>query len=137
MKFVCKTLEDTYALAQKLACTLKGGEIILLTGDLGAGKTAFTKGLAAALGVKEVVTSPTFTFMKSYKGRLTLHHYDMYRVTDASELYELGLEEYLGDKEGVCAIEWNKFEDLKNMINVSISGSGDAPREIEIRGAAL
>ena len=114
MKFTCNSVSDTYAVASRLAQKLNGGEIILLSGDLGAGKTTFTKGLAKALGISEVVTSPTFTFMKSYTGRLTLYHYDMYRVTDSSELYELGLEEYLGAAGGVCVIEWNKFENLKN-----------------------
>ena len=137
MKFTCNSVSDTYAVASRLARKLNGGEIILLSGDLGAGKTTFTKGLAKALGISEVVTSPTFTFMKSYTGRLTLYHYDMYRVTDSSELYELGLEEYLGAAGGVCVIEWNKFENLKNTINVTIGGAGDAPRRIDVEGIDL
>ena len=137
MKFKCNTVFETHALAARLAEKLRGGEIILLGGDLGAGKTTFTKGLAKALGIQEVVTSPTFTFMKSYAGRLTLYHYDMYRVTDASELYELGLEEYLGAEGGVCVIEWNKFENLGKTITVNICGSGDDPRLIEVEGIEL
>lgn len=137
MKFMCNSVSDTYAVASRLARKLNGGEIILLSGDLGAGKTTFTKGLAKALGISEVVTSPTFTFMKSYTGRLTLYHYDMYRVTDSSELYELGLEEYLGAAGGVCVIEWNKFENLKNTINITIGGVGDAPRRIDVEGIDL
>lgn len=137
MEFTCNSVSDTYAVASRLARRLNGGEIILLSGDLGAGKTTFTKGLAKALGISEVVTSPTFTFMKSYTGRLTLYHYDMYRVTDSSELYELGLEEYLGAAGGVCVIEWNKFENLKNTINVTIVGAGDSPRRIDVEGIDL
>ena len=72
------------------------------------------------LGIEEVVTSPTFTFMKEYKGRLTLYHFDMYRVIDADELYELGLNEYLF-MNGVCVIEWNKFGDLPEHIRIDIS----------------
>ena len=137
MKFTCNSVSDTYAVASRLAEKLNGGEKILLSGNLGAGKTTFTKGLAKALGISEVVTSPTFTFMKSYTGRLTLYHYDMYRVTDSSELYELGLEEYLGAAGGVCVIEWNKFENLKNTINITIGGAGDSPRRIDVEGIDL
>lgn len=137
MKFTCNSIQETFALAARLAEKLRGGEIIILSGDLGAGKTAFTKGLAKALGIQEVVTSPTFTFMKSYCGRLTLYHYDMYRVLDPSELYELGLEEYMGAQGGVCVIEWNKFPNLGNTIDITIIGSGDSPRQINIEGIDL
>ena len=91
IKYISKSVEETYALAKSIADKLKGGEVILLNGDLGAGKTTFTKGLAKALEVDDVVTSPTFTFMKEYLGRLPLYHFDMYRVSDEEELYELGL----------------------------------------------
>lgn len=119
IKFTAKNIEDTDALAARIAEKLKGGEIILLNGNLGAGKTTFTKGLAKALGIDEVVTSPTFTFMKEYHGRLDLYHFDMYRVEDEDELYELGLNEYLYMR-GVCVIEWNKFKDIKNYIRIDI-----------------
>ncbi len=120
IKYISHSLEDTAFLAEKIADNLKGGEVILLNGELGAGKTAFTKCLAKCLGIEEVVTSPTFTFMKEYKGRLTLYHFDMYRVIDADELYELGLNEYLF-MNGVCVIEWNKFDDLPEHIRIDIS----------------
>ena len=113
-------LDDTAYLAQKVAQKLKGGEVLLLNGQLGAGKTAFTKSLAQCLGVKEIVTSPTFTFMKEYQGRLSLYHFDLYRAGDEDELYELGLSEYLY-MNGVCVIEWNKFEDVANPIVIDIS----------------
>ena len=98
---------------------------------MGAGKTTFTKGLALALGVQDTVTSPTFTFMKSYEGRLTLYHFDMYRAENEDELYELGLADYL-DMDGVCVIEWNKFENIKNSIVINIKAIDEHTREIEI-----
>lgn len=124
-------VEETQSIAAKIAATLKGGEVILLNGDLGAGKTTFTKGLAKALGIEETVTSPTFTFMKEYTGRLSLYHFDMYRVEDEDELYELGLNDYL-NMNGVCVIEWNKFEDINNPIVINISVIDENKRKIEI-----
>lgn len=133
MVYISNSVEETIILAAKLANKLVGGEIILLNGELGAGKTTFTKGLAKALGINEIVTSPTFTFMKSYNGRLKLYHYDMYRVDSEDELYELGLAEYLY-ADGVCVIEWNKFEDLVNPIVIDISYLGRKSRRLEIKG---
>ncbi len=131
MKILSHSAEETFALAKRVADKLKGGEIILLSGDLGAGKTTFTKGLAKALGVKETVTSPTFTYVKEYDGRLKLYHFDMYRVADADEVYELGLEEYFY-KGGVVVAEWNKFDDVKDPIRISIKSLGGDLREFEI-----
>ena len=132
MKFLSHNAEETFALAKRVADKLKGGEIILLNGDLGAGKTTFTKGLARALGVKETVTSPTFTYVKEYDGRLTLYHFDMYRVSDADEVYELGLEEYFY-KGGVVIVEWNKFDDVRNPIIINVKSLGGNLREFEIQ----
>lgn len=131
MKYIVNSVQETYDLAAKLAKKLHGGEIILLNGDLGAGKTTFTKGLAVALGVEQTVTSPTFTFMKSYSGRLELYHFDMYRVDDEDELYELGLSDYL-TAGGVCVIEWNKFKNLDKYIAININALSENSREIEI-----
>lgn len=136
IRYIAKNIEDTDKLAEKIASQLKGGDIILLNGDLGAGKTTFTKGLAKALGVKDVVTSPTFTFMKEYSGRLPLYHFDMYRVEDEDELYELGLNEYLY-MQGVCVIEWNKFEGIKCPIVIDIKVLDDDVREFNIQGIDL
>lgn len=135
-KYISKSVEDTYALARKIAERLKGGEVILLNGNLGAGKTTFTKGLAKALGIDEVVTSPTFTFMKEYKGRLSLYHFDMYRADDEDELYELGLSDYLY-ADGVCVIEWNKFESVPNPIVIDVKTTGEEEREFDVRGINL
>ncbi len=95
--------EETMALAERLGQLVQAGDVITLEGDLGAGKTSFTKGLAKGVGIKRVVNSPTFTIIKEYKGRIPLYHMDVYRVEDEAE--ELGLEEYFyGD--GVTVIEW-------------------------------
>ena len=131
MKFLSRSEKDTYAFAKRVADRLKGGEVILLNGDLGAGKTTFTKGLALALGVKETVTSPTFTYVKEYDGRLPLFHFDMYRVADADEVYELGLEEYFY-RGGVVVVEWNKFDDVKDPIVINVRSLGENLREFEI-----
>ena len=120
MEYFSYSVEDTQRLAMELAKDIKGGEIILLEGDLGTGKTTFTKAFAKALGVTANVTSPTFTFMKEYFGKFPIYHFDMYRVIDADELYELGLNEYLF-MNGVCVIEWNKFGDLPDHIRIDIS----------------
>ena len=132
MEYIVHSVEETHNIAKQVAQKLKGQEIILLNGDLGAGKTTFTKGLAKALGIDDVVTSPTFTFMKEYNGRLNLYHFDMYRVEEADELYELGLNDYLGMEGGVCVIEWNKFEGIKNPIIIDIEVIDDNTRKITI-----
>lgn len=131
MKFVSHSVNDTYAFAKKIADKLKGGEVIILRGDLGAGKTTFTKGLAKALGVEETVTSPTFTYVKEYYGRLPLYHFDMYRVADADEVYELGLEEYFY-KGGVVVVEWNKFDDVKDPLVIDVKAVGEGVREFNV-----
>lgn len=98
--------EETRAFGSKLAEKAKPGMVIALIGDLGTGKTTLTKSIAAALGIRGHITSPTFNIVKEYKtGRLPLYHFDVYRITDPDEMYELGYEEYFyGD--GVCVIEW-------------------------------
>lgn len=97
--------DDTARIAAELADTLKGGEFIAMYGELGAGKTAFVKGLAKALGIDRHVTSPTFTIVNEYEGRLPLYHFDVYRIADPDEMYEIGYEDYL-DAGGVCIVEW-------------------------------
>lgn len=106
MIYITKSESETADLGRKIGEQLSGGEIITLSGDLGAGKTALTKGIALGLGVSETVVSPTFTLMNEYSGRLTLYHYDAYRLSGGREAYEAGITEYFGEKEGVCVIEW-------------------------------
>lgn len=98
--------EMTMKLGETLGRLLKGGEVICLTGDLGAGKTHFAKGVARGMGVAETVTSPTFTLINEYSsGRLPLYHVDAYRLCDIGEAYDIGLEEYL-NSDGVTLVEW-------------------------------
>lgn len=135
--YECDSVEETYAVAEKIAATLKGGETILLSGELGAGKTTFTKGLAAALGVEEEVTSPTFTVLNVYEdGRLPLYHLDMYRMESGDELGELGIEDTTPEN-AVKVVEWNKFENLTGrIIDVKITVAGENERVFEVSDSA-
>ncbi len=115
--------EDTFALGEKIGREARPGELYTLTGDLGTGKTVFTQGVAAGLGIKEPVTSPTFTIVQIYEeGRIPLYHLDIYRIGDISEMEEIGYEDYFyGD--GLCIIEWAELiEELlpENRMQVTI-----------------
>ena len=105
--------EDTKRLGHQLANGLQSGDVVALIGDLGTGKTALTKAVAAGLGIEDMITSPTFTIVCEYhSGRLPLYHFDVYRVSDPDELFEIGFEEYLFGT-GVCLIEWaDLIEDI-------------------------
>ncbi|MCD7830276.1 MAG: tRNA (adenosine(37)-N6)-threonylcarbamoyltransferase complex ATPase subunit type 1 TsaE [Clostridiales bacterium] len=108
MQYQTNSAPETEALGQKLAQSLRPGDIIAYTGDLGAGKTAFTRGVARGLGITERVTSPTFTIVNEYEGgRLPLFHFDLYRLGSSEELYDIGWEDYL-TRDGVCAVEWSE-----------------------------
>ena len=125
---------ETEAQGEALAKTLKPGAIIALTGGLGAGKTAFVRGLARGLGVTGRVTSPTFTIVNEYEGEIPLFHFDMYRINDEDELFEIGWDEYL-DRGGVIAVEWSEnITGLlpKSSVFVRIQKSGDFSRKIDI-----
>jgi len=97
--------DETCALGRKLGELLKAGDVVCLVGDLGTGKTAFTKGIAEALGISGYITSPTFTFVNEYQGRLPMFHFDVYRIGEPEDLFEIGFEEYL-ERDGVVIIEW-------------------------------
>lgn len=128
--------EETERIGQRLGATLNAGEVLLLYGDLGAGKTAFTRGLARGLGAPaDEVTSPTFTLVQEYRGRLTLYHVDLYRL-DEREVDDLGLEELvLGD--GVVAIEWAERwrERPDDVIEVRLEYAGEDRRRVAISRA--
>lgn len=98
--------EGTFSLGMKLGNLLTGGEIITLNGDLGTGKTEFTKGIAAGLDIDEYIVSPTFTILNEYEGRLKLNHFDVYRVYDPMEIKSIGFDEYIFS-DGVSVIEWS------------------------------
>ena len=109
MEYLTHSPEETEQLGEQLARLLKPGAVVAYTGDLGAGKTAFTRGLAKGLGVSDRVTSPTFTIVNEYEGgRLPLFHFDMYRLSSSDELYDIGWEDYLA-RNGVCAVEWSEI----------------------------
>lgn len=136
MEFVSRSPEETEALGQRLAQCLKGGEIIAYEGDLGAGKTAFTRGLALGLGITERVTSPTYTIVNEYEGgRLPLFHFDMYRLADSEALFDIGWEDYLL-RGGVCAVEWseNVSDAMEEPITVRIEKLSEDSRKITVEG---
>ena len=136
--FVINNIKQTKKLAQAFAKLLVGGEVILLNGDLGAGKTTFTKFVLQALGVKDNITSPTFTLMHEYKTKkFNIYHFDMYRLPDANEATALGFEEYLysEDKSNIVFVEWaeNIKDILKgNFIKIDIKLLDDNKRKFEI-----
>ena len=139
MQFLTTTPEQTEALGERLAAALHGGEIIAYRGELGAGKTAFTRGLARGLGISMRVTSPTYTIVNEYTGgRLPLFHFDMYRLRDADDLFDIGWEDYL-ERGGVCAVEWseNVAEAMTGAITVTIEKTADDARRITIEGGSL
>ena len=112
-RIVLKNESETAAFGARLAEEIKPGTVIALTGDIGAGKTTLTKAIARGLGVTETLTSPTFTIVQEYEsGRMPVYHFDVYRVHDEDEMFELGFDDYLHGK-GVCLIEWAELvEDL-------------------------
>jgi tRNA threonylcarbamoyladenosine biosynthesis protein TsaE len=132
--FTTHSPEETFALAKSIGEQLKGGEIFLLSGDLGAGKTVFAKGIGAGLGIDPAdVTSPSFTLVNIHEGRLKFYHVDLYRLESDSRL-DLGLEEIFEDADAVTAIEWAErlqYQPL-NSTHVSIEYLSDSERKIEI-----
>ena len=136
MEYITNSPEETETLGAALAAKLGPGTVIAYRGDLGAGKTAFTRGLARGLGCKELVTSPTYTIVNEYLGgRLPLFHFDMYRLRSADDLWDIGWEDYL-DRGGVCAVEWseNVAEAMEDAISVTIEKLGEDTRRITIEG---
>jgi len=139
MTVITKSPEQTELLGKKLAELLRPGDVIAYYGDLGAGKTAFTRGLAAGLGIREAVTSPTYTIVNEYlSGRMPLFHFDMYRLSSSEELFDIGWEDYLA-RGGVCAVEWseNVADAMQGAISVRIGRDSDEQRTIIIEGGGL
>lgn len=139
MEYLSNSAQETEALGERLAAVLQPGDVVAYTGDLGAGKTAFTRGLARGLGVPDRVTSPTFTIVNEYEGgRLPLFHFDLYRMESPEELFDIGWEDYLA-RGGVCAVEWSEhaegaFEEEPIWVDIR-RGADDGQRVITIRGA--
>lgn len=129
--------EDTSKIAAEIAQTFKGGEFVAMYGDLGAGKTAFVQGVAKALGIDRPVTSPTFTIVNEYEGSLTLYHFDVYRIDDIDEMYEIGYDEYISS-DGVCIVEWAELiEDLFPDEYIKITILKDSEKDYDYRKIIL
>ena len=136
MTFQTNSPAETEAIGAALGKILNPGTVIAYRGDLGAGKTAFTRGLAKGLGCAEMVTSPTYTIVNEYLGgRMPLFHFDMYRLASSDDLWDIGWEDYL-DRNGVCAVEWSEnVEDaLEDPIIITIEKLGEESRRITIEG---
>lgn len=136
MQQFTESCEETERFAEEWSQNLVGGDVVLLHGDLGAGKTHFVKGIARALGVDDVITSPTFALHNVYQGKtLVLNHFDFYRVESSEEVELLGLNEFFFDKSGICAIEWSEnVSDLlpPHCISVTLEKISDNARRIVI-----
>ena len=137
MEFVTRNEAETEALGQRLGAVLKPGTVIAYYGDLGAGKTAFTRGIARGLEITDRVTSPTYTIVNEYEGRLPLFHFDMYRLDSSDDLFDIGWEDYLA-RGGICCVEWSeRGEDvLENALVIAIHKDPDHEntRHITLKG---
>ena len=137
MIYEATTLDATKEIAQDFAKTLKSGDVVCMYGDLGAGKTEFVRAMAQEFGITDYITSPTFTIVNEYKGTLDLYHFDVYRIADSDEMYEIGYDEYI-DGDGICVIEWAELiEDIlpPHRYNVTINkdlANGESYRKITI-----
>ena len=139
MEFITTSPTETELLGQKLAAALSPGAVLAFQGDLGAGKTAFTRGLARGLGYHDPVTSPTYTIVHEYLGgRLPLFHFDMYRLSSSDDLWDIGWEDYL-DRGGICAVEWseNVADAMENAILIRIEKLDDLRRRITVEGGEV
>lgn len=137
-RFITNSPEETEALGEKLSFALKGKEVIAMFGGLGAGKTAFTRGLARGLGIKDGVSSPTFALVHEYSGKYYLYHFDMYRINTWDDLYSTGFFDYM--EQGVMIIEWSEnIENFlpENCISVKIKNLSETQREILMEGVEI
>ena len=136
MTYLTNSPIQTEAVGAALGKILTAGTVIAYRGDLGAGKTAFTRGLARGLGSREIVTSPTYTIVNEYLGgRLPLFHFDMYRLASSDDLWDIGWEDYL-DRGGVCAVEWseNVADAMEDALCITIEKLGGDARRITLEG---
>ena len=136
MQYTTNSPAQTEAIGAALGKIIEPGAVIAYRGDLGAGKTAFTRGLAKGLGCTEIVTSPTYTIVNEYLGgRIPLFHFDMYRLRSSDDLFDIGWEDYL-DRGGVCAVEWSENVDdaMEDALYITIEKLGEDARRITIEG---
>lgn len=144
-RLMSQSVKQTQRFGALLGALLRAGDVVLLQGELGAGKTALTQGIGSGMGVRGVINSPTFTILKEYTGRLPLYHFDLYRIEDPDEVYSLGFEDYLSG-DGVSIVEWaerGEFEDgseapwPESYLRVRLTPDRDGPREtrrIDVEG---
>lgn len=135
MEFTTNSTQETEELGQRLAAQLRPGSVVSFYGDLGAGKTAFIRGIARGLGISDAVTSPTYTIVNEYRGSTPLFHFDLYRLSGPDDLFDIGWEDYLA-RGGVCAVEWSERaeEELEGSVKVTIQRINDTQRRISITG---
>lgn len=107
-EIITKSPEQTFEVGRKLGERLEPGAVICLSGEMGAGKTAITQGIVKGVGIEDYVTSPTYTIVNEYDGKIPIYHFDVFRIEDGEELYEIGLDEYLC-RQGICIIEWASY----------------------------
>lgn len=135
-EFITNSPAETENLGAALGKLLPAGTVLAYRGDLGAGKTAFTRGLSRGLGCNELVTSPTYTIVNEYLGgRLPLFHFDMYRLRSSEDLWDIGWEDYL-ERGGICAVEWseNVADALEDAVTITIEKLGETARRITLEG---
>ena len=136
--FYSSSESETEALGARLASSLPGGSVVAMYGDLGAGKTAFVRGMARGLGLACRVSSPTFTIVNEYLGKTDLIHFDMYRISSADELFDIGWEDYL-NRGAICAVEWSENVESAftgGEIRVTIERAGETERRITVEGGS-
>ena len=139
MQYITNSPGETEAIGAALGNIIKPGTVIAYRGDLGAGKTAFTRGLARGLGCTEIVTSPTYTIVNEYLGgRIPLFHFDMYRLRSSDDLFDIGWDDYL-DRGGVCAVEWSENVDdaMEDAVYITIEKLGEDSRRITVEGGDI
>lgn len=141
MMYLSHSEEETEQLGERLGQALSPGAVVAYTGGLGMGKTAFTRGLARGLGCTERVTSPTFTLVNEYPGRIPLFHFDVYRLSGSDALYDIGWDDYL-DRGGVCAVEWSEniadaLPEDTVFVRLRRCESHDNWREIDVEGVGM
>ncbi|MCH5184783.1 MAG: tRNA (adenosine(37)-N6)-threonylcarbamoyltransferase complex ATPase subunit type 1 TsaE [Oscillospiraceae bacterium] len=141
MMYESHSEKDTRKIAEKFASDIRSGDVICIDGELGAGKTVFVSAFAKALGVTEYISSPTFTVVNEYSGKIPVFHFDVYRITDAEQMYDIGFDEYIFGN-GVCIIEWSRnIEEIlpRGRYEITIRrdySKGDDYREIKIKKKA-
>lgn len=138
MKYISNSEEETRQIAKEIAERLNPDDVILFSGGMGAGKTAFTKGLAEYFGTDEEVSSPTFALVHEYPGKIPIFHFDLYRISGFDDLYAIGFFDYL-DRGGICVVEWSENvpeleDELENVIKIDIHKMSENGREINVSG---